>query len=319
MNIHQGNIIIKHIKTPNYCSFFPNRFNWTKRMSSGPSTNGPASHVLTSIPVLNRDNPFESFMNYVKLLLMKSWIRCLQTGSFASFMERMLIRPVTDFIYPPLCLLCEQSTDGEILCRSCSDKLSVSARVRVQAGTDFPYLAGHCFFDRVITCWPYSPELEQIVHWIKYRRGTRLGFSMGVMIGHMLAGTLEACKSALCIPVPLHRTRQRERGFNQSEVLVRGLSSTLGCQVDVTSLIRLRYTATQTRLSGPERRKNVQDAFKVKAPGQIKGRHILLVDDVCTTGATLNSCSCALKESGAETVTGIALARPQIVKDAFLP
>jgi ComF family protein len=209
--------------------------------------------------------------------------------------------------------------EGEDLCADCMRKLVHLSEVKRQVPDDFSQLAGECRFDSILTCWPYSGELEKIVHWIKYRRGTRLGHSMGIMMGSMVVHLPDDFGSALCIPVPLHRTRQRERGFNQSEVLVRGLSSTLGCQVDVTSLIRSRYTATQTRLSGPERRKNVQDAFKVREAGEIKGRHVLLVDDVCTTGATLNSCSCALKESGAETVTGIALARPQISKEPFLP
>jgi len=113
----------------------------------------------------------------------------------------------------------------------------------------------------------------------------------------------------LVIPVPLHPRRLRERGFNQSLLLARQVSKRRAVPLNFTALHRIRQTQPQTQLSGPERRKNVHGAFRVKTPAAVAGRKILLIDDVFTTGATIQECTESLLDAGAREVHAFTLAR----------
>ncbi len=115
----------------------------------------------------------------------------------------------------------------------------------------------------------------------------------------------------LIIPVPLHTSRLRERGFNQSLILAQGANRTTGAALSTKALLRTRKTIPQTELSGAERRKNLHTAFHA-VPALVAGRKILLVDDVYTTGSTVDECSRALLESGAKQVEVMTLARALI-------
>jgi ComF family protein len=111
------------------------------------------------------------------------------------------------------------------------------------------------------------------------------------------------------IPVPLHPRRLRQRGFNQALLLAYGMSTRNGIALDPNNLIRVRPTRPQVELSGQERVKNVAGAFAVRHPDMVANKHVLLIDDVYTTGATMNECAGVLKNAGAEQVTVCTLAR----------
>jgi ComF family protein len=119
----------------------------------------------------------------------------------------------------------------------------------------------------------------------------------------------------LVIPVPLHPRRQRERGFNQSAHLVRHLAHRLGWKAHYHLLVRQRRTRPQVGLTKAQRRLNVADAFTVTEAGPVAGRHILLVDDVCTTGATMAAAATALLTAGASSVSGYTAARATGILD----
>ncbi len=111
------------------------------------------------------------------------------------------------------------------------------------------------------------------------------------------------------VPVPLHPRKARERGFDQSALLAAGLSRAAGIPLNRKSLARVRYTSTQTRLSRKARRENIRGAFLVTGEDRVRGASILLVDDVYTTGATVNECAGVLREAGARRVDVLTLAR----------
>jgi ComF family protein len=118
----------------------------------------------------------------------------------------------------------------------------------------------------------------------------------------------------LLVPVPLHPARQRERGYNQAELLARAFGDRIGLPVVNTGLRRARSTRPQISLNASDRRENVQDAFTYQPRtadqgDAVRGRRVLVVDDVCTTGSTLEACSLALKAGGASSVWGFTLAR----------
>ena len=157
---------------------------------------------------------------------------------------------------------------------------------------------------------------RQAIHQFKYGNRPSLAASLAsLMADYWAASPLPA---DLIVAVPLHVARQRERGYNQAHLLARALGQMVGLPLATNTLRRTRRTQVQVGLDALERQVNVRDAFACQVPvrgevsGQyrttVEGRQILLVDDVCTTGATLEACTMALREAGAATVWGFTLA-----------
>ncbi|MCL6523524.1 MAG: ComF family protein [Thermoflavifilum sp.] len=131
--------------------------------------------------------------------------------------------------------------------------------------------------------------MQRIIHQIKYAHHQQLAIWMGQRMGHMLAPQLSTVD--LIIPVPLHPRKLRKRGYNQSALLARSMAHTLGIPVEENILIRKKFTETQTHKTRQARQENVAQAFQLTASAQgLSGQHLLLIDDVLTTGATLNAC-----------------------------
>lgn len=132
---------------------------------------------------------------------------------------------------------------------------------------------------------------------IKYKGNKLLATHLGELYGYDIKDSFDHYPD-LIIPVPLHKRKQRERGYNQSEYWANGLAKSLSSTPDTHSLVRIQYTTTQTRKTRTERIKNVENAFEIKNADFLKGKSVLLVDDVITTGATLEACGHKLWESG---------------------
>ena len=173
-------------------------------------------------------------------------------------------------------------------------------------------------FDAARTFGVYTGKLRQAVLRLKFAGDDRLG----ARLGELLAPTWDSLPQVnegelpLIVPVPLHVSRQRERGFNQTVLLAAGLVRALrkqgargAPQVANTCLRRKRATPPQTGLSVAARRENLRGAFEVVRPEQVRGSSMVLVDDVMTTGATLSACAWTLKRAGAARVMGLVLAR----------
>lgn len=168
-------------------------------------------------------------------------------------------------------------------------------------------------WDRLFFHGPYSGSLRDLIIDFKFHGGlhrTRLLISLASEAYRR--GTADAVRSMalpdLIVPVPLHPRRIRERGYNQSLELARGLGVALGRPVAGDALARVRHTAPQMSLDKGQRRENIRDAFAADA-GQVRGRTALLVDDVYTTGATLTECARTLRRAGAAGLDALVLAR----------
>ncbi len=150
-------------------------------------------------------------------------------------------------------------------------------------------------------------KFQILIHKLKYNGQKELGVELGRMSGSEIKNSIFS-EIDIIIPVPLHQARQRERGYNQSKMIAEGLSETMGKEYRTNILLRHVYTQTQTKKTLEERRKNVNSAFKIEKEELIKGKHILLVDDVVTTGSTLVACTNELLKIKDVTVSVFAVA-----------
>ena len=151
--------------------------------------------------------------------------------------------------------------------------------------------------------------MQRLVHALKYSGMTVVGSALGARVAASLREEEWPGGSALIVPVPLHRAKLRERGFNQADWIAAGMARFLGVPVARRLLRRCRYTQTQTHLDVPARGANVAGAFRVVRTETIGARvTVLLVDDVITTGATIGACAAALREAGAGRVYACAAA-----------
>lgn len=235
-----------------------------------------------------------------------------------------------DWLYPPRCRACGEGIPGrerEVFCAPCRAQLRViSHPLCAVCGRPFPDSAGddrtcgvclarppHFSWARSWVRYPREEAAEdplrRVVQKFKYGRKVSLGKPLGRLLALGCREFLSSCEADLIMPVPLHPQRLRWRGFNQSLLLARQVGRAYGVPVDPFSLQRSRPTPPQTQLSEEERRKNMRGAFAVRAGETLAGRAILLIDDVYTSGATVNECSRTLKKNGAKKVFVLTLAR----------
>ena len=177
--------------------------------------------------------------------------------------------------------------------------------------------------DGLLACAFHSDPLRQAIHQFKYEDLRSLAGLLGKLMaeGWMVLAPPNAGVDVI-VPVPLHPTRQRQRGYNQSALLARELGTYLCHPVVEDVLVRTKPTAPQVGLNAQERRANVRDAFRCAGTG-LSGKRVLLIDDVCTTGSTLESAGIALREADTASVWAYTLARarpgPPEVADGYPP
>jgi len=136
--------------------------------------------------------------------------------------------------------------------------------------------------------------LQHLIHQLKYKNNTDIGFYLGQMLGKTLLASNRFNNIDYLVPLPLYPDKERKRGYNQAAIICNGMSEVMNVPVLNGNITRQRFTETQTRKHRTERWENVAGSFVAKNPAALKGKNILLVDDVITTGATLEACSSIL-------------------------
>ena len=230
---------------------------------------------------------------------------------------------LVNFFFPPRCALCGQILEdqrSDLPCPSCRERISPIFRplcpgcgVPFQAPGDDHFcsacLTENRFFSMARAIGIYEGWIAETLSRFKYHGASHLAVPLGNLMAECEDPDLFWSVMDTLIPVPLHPHRLRERGFNQSLLLARQISRRHSIPVDFLTLERIRMTVPQVDLSGAERKKNLQGAFRVRKKENIRQKHILLVDDVFTTGTTVGECSKVLLQAGAKQVDVITCAR----------
>lgn len=235
-------------------------------------------------------------------------------------------RALLDLIYPPRCPGCGRM--GVLFCDACQAKiepLHVVACLRCGRPISGGAVCFDCRrppspLDDVAATAVFGDPLRPAIHALKYENVRDLARPLGARMAAFWPAAWrpgEPGAPDLIIPVPLHGSRVRERGYNQSALLTRVLGPAAGIPIHEKTLTRRRATRPQVGLDAAGRRENVAGAFAVRS--NVEGRRIVLVDDVCTTGATLEACAAALKAAGAVVVWGYTLSRARWEPGASLP
>ena len=221
---------------------------------------------------------------------------------------RSLLRDVESFVLPQRCRGCGVEIGGDaVLCPACLatiPRFGLAVCLRCLASGSAPDACARHPSHRAWAAWIYDERAAAVVHALKFQGRPGLATRLGAVIAGSVPPTY---RPDLILEVPLHPTRRRERGYNQAARLAEALARDLGLPWLEGALTRVRPTRPQTRLGPGARRTNLAGAFAVKVPEALAGRSILIVDDVITTGSTLEACCDALARIGARP-SGVALA-----------
>ncbi len=217
---------------------------------------------------------------------------------------------IQDYAFSPTCILCgKPGFDSQDICQPCMIELKRNTECCYQCAERFesshkiPQLCGQCIrtspaFDETHAPYCYQGPMRYLISSLKFNRQFKNARLLGYLLAQQLAQTVELPE--LIIPVPLHKTRFRERGFNQSIEIAKNLSRLINIPIDTKHLSRTRDTPHQIDLPARMRQKNIKNAFQINK--SLSAKHVAILDDVMTTGSTVNEIATILKKHGIEKV-----------------
>lgn len=235
---------------------------------------------------------------------------------------RAAVKACASLLYPPHCEGCASETStGEYLCGACQKKAKrieppfcATCSQPFEGAIDGTFSCANCLqrpfhFECAVSAYRSRGIVRDLIHRFKYHSDYRLRHPLADWLGESLHDArIVSHPFDFFVPVPLHATRRREREFNQAEVLARLLEKKTG-RPAFDCLRRIRNTPTQTRFDRNERMENLRNAFELRKNASVQGKHLLLIDDVLTTGSTVDECSRVLRRAGAASVRVITVAR----------
>jgi ComF family protein len=225
-----------------------------------------------------------------------------------------MLKDLINLLYPLQCLACRKNLyqNESVICLECLFHLP-----KTNFHNDWSNAVSQLFWGRakveIATAFLFftkAGKVQHLIHQLKYGKKPEIGVFLGKLFGKDLRKSPNFQEIDVIIPVPLHPKRAKFRGYNQSEKIAVGLSQTMNVPVDTTSFVRRTETDTQTRKNRFSRWENVKEVFAVDDENALKNKHILLVDDVITTGATIEGCIRKLTAIEGVRVSVVSLAFP---------
>ncbi len=209
-----------------------------------------------------------------------------------------VLHEVAHFFFPNCCVVCQSKLlpTEQGVCLQCLYKLPKTNNFREPNNYGEILLAGRFPFERVASFCVFTEDglLQSLIHEFKYNHKPYIAELLGILFGKDLLGSKFLEPIDIIVPVPLHPKKKLKRGYNQAEAFAKGLSQGTSLKMSVDELIRVIDNPTQTKLTKTQRWENVEGIFDVVNNAVFKNRHVLLVDDVITTGSTLEACAYAL-------------------------
>lgn len=206
---------------------------------------------------------------------------------------KKIFNNILEFFFPSLCIVCSArlNESEEHICLSCIEALPQTNYHNHDENRLEQYLGGKFIFNRAAAyCYFYkSGGLQKIIHQFKYKNNAALATYMGKLYGSQLKDSLFLNDVDYLIPIPLHPKRKKKRGYNQAEEICKGISEITGIPICTTAIVRVINNPSQTKHSKTERWKNVEGIFASTNNPNLKGKKIVLVDDVITTGSTIEA------------------------------
>ena len=196
--------------------------------------------------------------------------------------------------YPHICTGCGSDLIGKnnLLCLNCIDELPHTNFTLYENNPIEKIFTGRLKFKAAHSEFYFSKGqlIQHLIHQLKYNNNKEIGFYLGELMGNSLLKGSRFSNIDYLIPLPLYPDKEFKRGYNQAEIICQGVSKTTQIPVMVNNVVRQRQTETQTRKHRAERWQNVEGSFTIKNPDALTGKNVLLIDDVITTGATLEAC-----------------------------
>ena len=207
------------------------------------------------------------------------------------------ISDLIDLIFPRHCLVCGEilSAQEKDICVNCLNSLPRIEKIHLEEIEKTFW--GKIEIERATSFIYYrkSSPYNNLLHWLKYRNSPEVGERLACMAAKEIAATGFFDGIDIIVPLPLSKKKKRRRGYNQSDYIAKGISRATGIPVVTDAVVREKSNETQTHKNRDERWKNVEGIFKLAAPEKLEGKHILLIDDILTTGATLCSCASSIQ------------------------
>jgi ComF family protein len=210
---------------------------------------------------------------------------------------KLLLKDIFDLLFPRTCSGCNDllASGENYICAECLYKLPRTGYWNEDDNPVAKKFWGRIYIENASSYLHFQKggRLQNIIHQMKYRNKREIGLILGKMFGSELKNTRYA-SAELIVPVPLHFSKFRKRGYNQSEWIAMGISEVLGIPLNTNTLVRNIASESQTKKVRYDRWANVMNVFNISNPDALQNRHVLLVDDVLTTGATLEACANAV-------------------------
>ena len=217
-----------------------------------------------------------------------------------------------NLFYPRSCYACNrnQIDNDEMICMECLGNLPYTKFESIKDNVTEKLFWGRIPTSFVCSIFYFEKEnaLQNIIHQIKYKNEKKLGLFMGNLMGLKLLALIKEHKVDFMIPMPLHPKKEKKRGYNQATLLCKGIRTISKLEYYENAIVRIQHTETQTKKSRIERWQNVEHVFNIPNPTIIRGKNILIIDDVITTGASTEACGQALLEHGASSISICGLA-----------